>query len=170
MGDEVGTSPAGGSAGPIHRTAVRLLPVSPEGRILLLQAQDPARPGDLHWISVGGGVDPGETHEQAAVRELFEETGIEAPVDVVVGPLGEGIHPFSWDGVDYVSHSRFYAMALPADVSVHFEGLDAGEVGNILRAEWWTPEELEADGTAASADMPEMMRAAIAAVLSGGEQ
>lgn len=157
-------------AEPIHRIASRLLPVSPDGRILLLQGQDPARPGDLHWISVGGAVDPGETHEEAAVRELWEETGIVASVDVVVGPLGTGTHPFSWNGVDYVSHSTFYAMPLPADVAVHFDGLDAGEVGNIFRAEWWTPDDLAADGTAASPDMPDMMRAAIAAVLTGGEQ
>ncbi|GAB2990047.1 NUDIX hydrolase [Nocardioides montaniterrae] len=151
---------------PIHRIAARLLPVSPAGRVLLLQAQDPARPGDLHWISVGGAVDPGETHEQAAVRELFEETGLTMPAAAVIGPIGTGTHPFSWNGQDYVSHSTFLAVPLDEDVEVHFEGLDAGEAGNIVRAEWWTPEALEADGSAASPDMPEMMRAAAAAVLS----
>ena len=151
---------------PIHRIAARLLPVSPDGRVLLLQAQDPARPGDLHWISVGGAVDPGESHEQAAVRELFEETGIEIPTDQVLGPIGTGVHPFSWNGQDYVSHSTFLAVPLEEGVDVHFDGLDAGEVGNIFRAEWWTPDALEADGSAASPDMPDMMRAAAAAVLS----
>lgn len=154
--------------GPIHRTAARLLPVSPEGRVLLLQAQDPARPGDLHWISVGGAVDPGESHEEAALRELLEETGIVADRTAVVGPLGTGVHPFSWAGVDYVSHSTFYAIPLTEDVEVSFDGLDAGEVGNILRADWWTADDLAADGSAASPDMPEMMRTAVAAVLSGG--
>lgn len=152
---------------PIHRTAARLLPVSPQGRVLLLEAQDPAFPGDLHWISVGGAVDPGESHEEAALRELVEETGIVAELAAVVGPLGTGVHPFSWNGTDYVSHSTFYAIPLAEDVTVRFDGLDAGEVGNIFRAEWWTPEDLEADGSAASADMPDMMRAAIAAVLDG---
>ena len=155
---------------PIHRTAARLLPVSPTGRILLLQGQDPAHPGDLHWISIGGAVDAGESHEQAAVRELAEETGIQASVEEVRGPLGTGTHPFSWDGTDYVSHSTFYAIPIAADVEVHFEGLEPGEVGNIFRAAFWSPEELEADGTAASPDMPDMMRAAAAAVRPGGAQ
>lgn len=152
---------------PIHRVAVRLLPVAPDGRVLLLQGQDPARPGDLHWVSVGGAVDAGESHEQAAVRELHEETGIVGDVADLVGPIGHGIHPFSWDGTDYVSHSTFYALPLPADVEVHFDGLEDAEVGNILQAAWWTPDDLRVDGSAASDDMPEMMAAAITAVLGG---
>lgn len=157
------------STGPVHRVAVRLLPVSPDGRVLLLQGQDPARPGDLHWVSVGGAVDPGETHEQAAVRELREETGIVGDVADLVGPIGEGVHPFSWAGTDYVSHSTFYAIALPGDVAVRFDGLEEAEVGNILQSAWWTPDDLRADGTAASDDLPAMMTTAIDAVL-GGEQ
>ncbi|MEZ0579913.1 NUDIX hydrolase [Nocardioides sp. MH1] len=154
-------------AGPIHRVAVRLLPVSPDGRVLLLQGQDPARPGDLHWVSVGGAVDPGEDHEQAAVRELHEETGIVGDVADLVGPIGTGVHPFSWAGTDYVSHSTFYAIPVAADVEVHFGGLEPAEVGNILQAAWWTPDDLRADGTAASDDMPDMMETAIDAVLGG---
>ena len=152
---------------PIHRVAVRLLPVSPDGRVLLLQGQDPARPGDLHWVSVGGAVDPGETHEQAAIRELHEETGIVGDASDLVGPIGTGVHPFSWDGTDYVSHSTFYALALPGDVDVHFDGLEDAEIGNILQASWWTPDDLRADGSAASDDMPDMMATAITAVLGG---
>lgn len=152
--------------GPIHRVAARLLPVNPSGEVLLLQGQDPARPGDLHWVSIGGAVDEGETHEQAAIRELFEETGIVGDPATLMGPIGTGVHPFSWAGVAYVSHSTFFAIPLPADVDVHFGGLEDAEVGNILQARWWTPEALRRDGTAASADMPDMMTTAIDAVLT----
>jgi 8-oxo-dGTP pyrophosphatase MutT (NUDIX family) len=151
---------------PIHRVAARLLPVNPDGEVLLLQGQDPARPGDLHWVSVGGAVDEGETHEQAAIRELFEETGIVADPAALVGPIGTGVHPFSWAGVDYVSHSTFFAIPLRADVEVHFGGLEDAEVGNILQARWWTPDALRRDGSAASPDMPDMMTTAIHAVLT----
>lgn len=38
-----------------------------------------------HWILPKGHIDPGETAEQTAVRELREETGVEG---VPVGPAG----------------------------------------------------------------------------------
>ena len=43
----------------------------------------------LRWGTIGGALDPGETHEQAAVRELYEETGL------VVDPraLTPAFHP-----------------------------------------------------------------------------
>jgi len=62
----------------IQRVAARVLPVSPDGEVLMLQDQDPAEPGVLRWGTIGGATDPGESLVDAAIRELFEETGIEA--------------------------------------------------------------------------------------------
>ena len=42
----------------IHRTAARVMPVSPLGEVLLLQGRDPAYPDHWHWISIGGGGGP----------------------------------------------------------------------------------------------------------------
>ncbi len=43
------------------------------------------RRGRVVWSLPKGHVEEGETYEQAAVREVFEETGIEAEM---VAPLG----------------------------------------------------------------------------------
>ena len=60
----------------IHRTAARVLPVDADGRVLLLHARDPARPQAPFWFTVGGAIEPSETEQQGAARELREETGI----------------------------------------------------------------------------------------------
>ncbi|TML29501.1 MAG: NUDIX domain-containing protein, partial [Actinobacteria bacterium] len=59
----------------IPRRASRVLVVDEAGRVLLFHGFDPARPEHGYWFTVGGGLDPGESAVQGAVRELFEETG-----------------------------------------------------------------------------------------------
>jgi 8-oxo-dGTP pyrophosphatase MutT (NUDIX family) len=148
----------------IHRRAARVLPVSPLGEVLLLHGRDPARPEDWHWVSIGGAVEPGESVEEGALRELREETGIVVSPLALSPPVHIGTIDFSWDGQEYSSHSTFFALALDRDVEVSLEGLDALEVGNVTEAAWWLPDDLAADGTAASADLPEIMRRAVETV------
>ncbi|SDD06988.1 NUDIX hydrolase [Nocardioides lianchengensis] len=149
---------------PVRRVAARVLPVSATGEVLLLQCQDPARPGDLHWISVGGAVDAGESLQEAALRELVEETGVVVTADLLSSPLHRGEYPFTWDGVDYLSDTTLFALPLDRGTEVSFARLEEAEVGNVLAAGWWTPDALRADGSAASPDLPDIMEAAIAAV------
>ena len=79
----------------IHRVTARVLPVSPTGAVLLLQEQDPTRPGELYWSSIGGAVDPGESLTEAAVRELREETGIVVGHDRLTAPVHRGVQAYS---------------------------------------------------------------------------
>jgi 8-oxo-dGTP pyrophosphatase MutT (NUDIX family) len=64
----------------VFRPSARALITDPDDRVLLLRVRDAvalnaADPVTDYWITVGGGVEPGETFETALVREIYEETG-----------------------------------------------------------------------------------------------
>jgi 8-oxo-dGTP pyrophosphatase MutT (NUDIX family) len=71
------------------RPSARVLVLDPQQRVLLFHIHDhypvhrayPAM--RVYWCTPGGGVEPGETAEHAAQRELWEETGIQVST---VGP------------------------------------------------------------------------------------
>jgi 8-oxo-dGTP pyrophosphatase MutT (NUDIX family) len=128
----------------IRRDAVRVLVLDARGRLLLLNTCDPARPGMEWWELPGGGVEPGEGLEDAARRELYEETGIGA--DSFEGRLGEVEARFSFNGREY--HQRESVFLLRAEEpDVRTTGLD-GEVERAahLGHRWWIPEEAFAAG------------------------
>ena len=65
------------------RKVARVVLLDPRDRILLLHGHEPDDPADDWWFTPGGGVEGDETREEAALRELAEETGI---TEVELGP------------------------------------------------------------------------------------
>lgn len=148
---------------PVQRPSVRVLPVNLAGEVLLLLGRDPGRPDETYWLTIGGGVDPGESLTQCAVRELHEETGIHVDESQLVGPFLRASHAFSYAGRDYVSDSTFFAVSV-GGVTTTLAGLDSEEVGNILEARWWDPADLVPGMTSSDLDLPTVARAAVAAI------
>lgn len=60
------------------------------GKLLILNRVGERGAVSNDWCIPGGHVDPGETFLQAAKRELFEETGIDMPEDLLI-PVGKYI-------------------------------------------------------------------------------
>ena len=124
----------------VNRLTSRVLLLDRDNRILLFLTKAPDTSGVARWLTPGGGVDPGETHHEAALRELEEETGL------VLEDVGEPVwsHDFvvQWDAADHdTGHAEFYTATVDA-----FEPSDAqwtdDERVDVLAHKWWTLSEL----------------------------
>ncbi|WP_313895940.1 NUDIX hydrolase [Streptomyces sp. YIM 98790] len=67
-----------------------------EGRVLMVRRR--VSEGLLSWQFPAGKVEPGETREDAAVRETREETGLDVSA---VKLLGERVHPATGRRISY---------------------------------------------------------------------
>lgn len=131
------------------RDTARLVVLDPSGRLLLIQYRaqrdlDPARPGDRgFWFTPGGGLEPGETHEQAAARELKEETGISG---VPIGP-----HVASREAlIDLFlrrahTRERYFLVRAPSD-RLDTSNLAGTEMDEVMDVRWWELPGLAASG------------------------
>jgi len=89
------------------------------------------------WGLPKGGLRRGETLEQAAVREVTEETGLQARL---VCALGEIEYWFRWAGRRHFKTVHFYLMeAIDGDVSQHDHEYDV--------VEWFSLEDAHRDMT-----------------------
>jgi 8-oxo-dGTP pyrophosphatase MutT (NUDIX family) len=126
-----------------ERLTARILLLDPDGRILLMKGRlpsDPHAPGA--WFTVGGGIEPGETLGEAALREIREETGFS---DACVGPVlweGEQIHHDRKGRPVRVRESFMVARCTGGEPAR--EGWQALEREFVDDIRWWTPAELAA--------------------------
>jgi 8-oxo-dGTP pyrophosphatase MutT (NUDIX family) len=89
---------------------------TPDGVEIALAARRTHR-GELAWGLPKGLIEPDEEPEDAALREVREETGLEAEID---GDLGSISYFYQWDGVGVRKTVRFYLMhATGGDVANH---------------------------------------------------
>ena len=91
--------------GRVVRTCARVLAVSREGRVLLLRGHDPARPEYAIWHAPGGGVESGETAEQAAAREFSEEIGVAIAVGAHVW---NRLSRFTYNHIPYEQYEKYF--------------------------------------------------------------
>jgi 8-oxo-dGTP pyrophosphatase MutT (NUDIX family) len=149
----------------LRRNTARVLPVDPEGRVLLLHGWDPLRPRDPFWFTIGGAVEHGETLREAAARELREEAGIVVDPELLGEPFATAPIEFWWGGMHFDQDQTFYAIAV-SDAEVSFAGQEALERATIDKHGWLRPEDL-GSGTERPADpeLPRLMRLAVAAIL-----
>ncbi|ADB31679.1 NUDIX hydrolase [Kribbella flavida DSM 17836] len=147
----------------VRRTTARVLPVRPDGKVLLLHGWDPLKPETPYWFTIGGGVEAGETVIQAGLRELREEVGILLPPEALGEPVATNTIQFEWGGCRIIQHQTFFAVGVDA-VEVTFANQEALELQTISAHGWWHPDALEATGQAAHVTIPGLLRLAVAAI------
>jgi 8-oxo-dGTP pyrophosphatase MutT (NUDIX family) len=128
----------------VERSVVRTVVVDPEDRVLLFHTRDPTYPElGTWWELPGGGLEPGETHTEAAVRELAEETGMRISPGQVGDPTWRRRATFRYRGDRYVNNEVVVVVRLP-DPEPRIDG--AGRVGfedeDYFDFRWWPVAEI----------------------------
>jgi 8-oxo-dGTP pyrophosphatase MutT (NUDIX family) len=135
------SAPVGSIENPIPRRAARVLLIDGTGRVLMFRGFDPAEPGRRYWFTVGGGLDPGETAAEGAVRELREETGLELGPDEIGRPVWHEVTNFPYDGRWYRQEQDFFLVRVRS-LDVRVDGFDHEERRSIDGYRWWSVDDL----------------------------
>ncbi|MEW1692032.1 NUDIX hydrolase [Streptomyces sp. NPDC091265] len=121
------------------RKVARLVLLDPDDRILLMHGFEPEDPASTWWFTPGGGLEGDESREQAALRELAEETGI---TDVELGPLlWTRRCSFPFDGRRW-DQDEWYFLARTTQTVTDTSGQTVLERRSVAGLRWWTSAEL----------------------------
>ena len=121
------------------RPGVRVLVIDTDDRVLLFASHDDD--GRPFWYPPGGGAEPGETAEETARRELWEETGLTGVELEAEIWRRRGLA--SWGGVTYDGRERWF-LARVAPYRIDTSGFTTEEQRSIVAHRWWTVDELAA--------------------------
>jgi 8-oxo-dGTP pyrophosphatase MutT (NUDIX family) len=153
-------SPGSAIGSVIDRVAARVILTDPAGRTLLFLGGDPARPEDgSWWFTPGGGVEPGESIEAAARREILEETGFVLPAEL--GPIVlQRTARFSFEGLDYKQAEHYFQATIDSadPLALDPSGWTETERRTIQTHRWWSADELRSTGeTFYPAELPDLL-------------
>lgn len=122
-----------------ERHTARLIVLDAAGRVLLFRVHLPS--GRTFWITPGGRLEPGERAEDAAQRELVEETGLHI---LSIGPqlwLQEQVLDVG-DGEEWLRERYFLVMAGASGQTLDHARRTEEEAAVLREDRWWSLDEL----------------------------
>jgi 8-oxo-dGTP pyrophosphatase MutT (NUDIX family) len=128
----------------VERNVVRMVVLDTANHVLLLQTRDLGNPAfGTSWELPGGGMEPGETYIEAAVRELREETGIRVGPTCVGTPTWRRDVAYAYRGERRLQHELVTIVRLDeAAPEVEDSQRVDFESEDHFGHRWWAVEEI----------------------------
>jgi 8-oxo-dGTP pyrophosphatase MutT (NUDIX family) len=123
------------------RPTGRVIILDGYGRVLLLSERSGPN-GSTIWMTPGGAAKAGETHAQAAQRELREELGLHLSLQDLGEPVATQRGQFTMRGVRYEADDQFFIVWVDT-FTPDMSDLTGIEQELVTGARWWTATELD---------------------------
>jgi 8-oxo-dGTP pyrophosphatase MutT (NUDIX family) len=150
----------------VERDVVRVVLRDGRDRILLFHTREISAPElGTWWELPGGGLDPGETHVDAAVRELREETGLGVTPDQIGPPTWRRIGVFRHRDVRHLQHEVVVEVRLDGPgPRIDESGRLDYELEDYFGYRWWPVREVvESDESFYPGSLPRLLTRFLAA-------
>ncbi len=147
-----------GPDGMLVRHAARVILLDAAGRVLLGRGHDGDQPERSWWFTIGGGIAPGESDLDAALREVREETGLTLDPTALRGPVLTRSAIFDFYREHCRQHEVFYLARVAAGDGLSRDGWTDLERALLDDLRWFSPAELRAvDIEVFPVDLPELV-------------
>lgn len=125
---------------PNLREAARAIIIDGSHRIVMVKYIFPS--GEIRWGTPGGGLDPGESHEDGVRREVREELGL---TEFEIGPhVWNRVHMFPMISGHDGQRERYFLVEVDhftPEPEIGWEQMNAEFVHDVR---WWTLDEIDA--------------------------
>lgn len=125
-----------------QRPSSRLLVIDPQLQVLLFRFafSSGALQGQSYWATPGGGLEANETFEDAAIRELLEETGIK--IDDPGSQIAQRQFDLQLPDGEIVQADERYFLIKVANNTLSSDGWTTHETECMVDHRWWSIDEL----------------------------
>lgn len=131
-----------GPDGTPFRRGARVILLDEADRVLMLRGHDVDQPERGWWFTVGGGIDVGESAHDAAVRELYEETGLLLRAEDLEGPVIRRSAVFDFLRLTVRQDEEFFLARVRGPARLDLSGWTDLEREFMDEVRWWALDDL----------------------------